>query len=112
MRMNSHIKKLHKQLMKTHQQLSRRLGKVADLQEAEAILLEMEEVNFRVIVAGRLLFQQTTTQINTRIDEVLAAGAEVDAAIKDLERINDVIKGVGKFLTLVDKALDAAKLVI
>lgn len=109
---NSEIKKLHKQLGKTHQQLSRRLAKTTDADEAEMILREMEEVNFRVMMAGRLLFKETTAAIDEQIERVLKAGAEIDSAIKALERIKDIVKGVGKFLTLVDKALDAAKLLI
>jgi len=109
---NSEIKKLHKQLMKTHRQLSRRLDQTSDADEAGRILREMEEVNFRVMMAGRLLFKETTAAIGAQIAKVLEAGAELDSAIKELERIKDIVKGVGRFLTLVDKALDAAKLLI
>ena len=58
--MNKEIKKLHQQLIKTHKELSLRLGKTSDIDEADAILREMEEVNFRVMMAGRLLFKETT----------------------------------------------------
>jgi hypothetical protein len=109
---NSEIKKLHKQLMKTHQQLSRRLGQTTDADEAGMLLREMEEVNFRVMMAGRLLFKETTAAIDAQVKKVLEAGAKIDSTIKELEQIKDIVKGVGKFLTLVDKALDAAKLLI
>jgi hypothetical protein len=112
MPVNSEIKKLHKQLMKTHQRLSRRLGQTTGADEAGLILREMEEVNFRGMMAGRLLFKETTAAIDAQIEKVLEAGAEIDTAIKEVEQIRDIVKGVGKFLTLVDKALDAAKLLI
>ncbi|MEZ6242340.1 MAG: hypothetical protein R3B57_04785 [Phycisphaerales bacterium] len=110
--MNPEIKKLHKSLIKTHQELSKRLGRTADPDEAEAILREMSEVNFRAMMAGQLLFKQTTIAVNEKIGAVLKASAAVDQSIRDLETIRDVVKGIGKFLTLVDKALDAAKLLI
>ena len=107
--MNSDIRKLHKSLGNTVQALSKRLGRTSDPEQAEAILREMEEVNFRVMMAGRLLFRQTTARIDQRINELVAANAEVNDTIKRIEKIRDLVKAVGKFLTNVDKVLDAVK---
>lgn len=107
--MNTQIKKLHRSLGKTVQELSERLGRTSDPDEAEAILREMEEVNFRVMMAGRLLFRMTTARIDQRIDDVVAASAQVDDTIKRIEKTKDLVKTVSKFLTTVDKVLDAIK---
>lgn len=108
--MNSETRKLHRQLISTHQNLADRLGKTTDPDEAEAILREMEEINFRVMMAGRILFKETTASIDNRIATVLEAGTDMDNAIKKIEKLKDLVKAVGKFLTIVDKALDAIKL--
>ena len=68
--MNTEIKKLHQQLIKTHKELSLHLGKTYDAGEADAILREMNEVNFRAMMAGRLIFKETTENIDKKIDAV------------------------------------------
>lgn len=107
--MNTQIQKLHSSLGETVQELSKRLGLTSDPEEAEAILREMEEVHFRVMMAGRLLFRQTTARIDQRIDDLVAASAEVDDEIKRIKKTKELVKAVGKFLTNVDKVLDAIK---
>jgi hypothetical protein len=107
--MNSEIKKLHDQLISMHQSLARRLGTTSDLDEAEAILREMEELNFRVMMAGRLLFKETTATIDDGIGSIIAASADVEKAIKSVARVKDLIKTVGQFLGVVDKTLDLIK---
>lgn len=106
---NANLKKLHTALGKTVQELSNRLGRTSDPEEAEAILREMEEVNFRVTMTGRLLFHKTTTRINQRIGDVVDASAQVKDSIKRIEKTKDVVKAVGNFLTTVDKILDGIK---
>lgn len=108
--MNSEILKLHQQLTELHRSLAKRLGKTTDANEAESILREMEEVNFRVMMAGRLLFKETTSAIDGRISTVIEAGTDLDRAIKEIEKVKGLVTAVGKFLSLVDKALDAIKL--
>ena len=107
--MNESVRDLHKRLGKTVAELSKRLGTVTTTEEAEAILREMEEVNFRVTVAGRLLFAETTASLNERIDRVLGAADDVDAEIESLEKVRDVVRAVGSYLGTVDKVLDALK---
>lgn len=50
-----------------------------------------------------------------RVDELLpwaiAAGSEPDQAVKEAETVKDLLKAVGKFLTLADKVIDAIKIV-
>jgi phosphoribosylanthranilate isomerase len=108
--MNSEIKKLHQQLIGIHQNLAERVGKTSDQNEAEAILREMDEVNHRLMIAGRLLFKESTEKIEKHIGLVIDASADLAQAIKDNAKVKDLIKKVGKFLGFVDKALDAIKL--
>ena len=61
-------------------------------------------------MAGRLLFKETTAKIENQIAKVLETGAELDKALAGIEKLKDLIKMVGQFLTLADKALDAIKL--
>jgi pentatricopeptide repeat protein len=108
--MNEEIKKLHGRLIANHRSLAKRLGKTKDHDEAEAILREMEELNFRVMMAGHLLFKETTEALDSQVAIIIDASADLDQAIKDIEKVKDLIKAIGKFLTLADKALDALKL--
>lgn len=108
--MNSDIRQLQQSLVTRHQSLSTLLGNTTNPTDAQAILLEMQEVNFRVMVSGSLLFKQTTAAMDTRIEGVLAASADLDAALKSLTRVNDIIRATSQFLGQVDKVLDAIKL--
>lgn len=109
--MNASIKGLHEELIRTHQALAERLGKVADQKDAEAVLTEMEEVNFRIMVAGRLLFKEISAAIETQIETVIDAAADVEKSIKQIAKLKDLLKAVARFLSIVDKVLDKVKLV-
>lgn len=109
--MNDGIRQLNQSLIAQHRALSKKLGKTTDMASAQAILLEMQEVNFRVMISGSLLFKQTTASIDTRIQGVIEAGDELEKSLKQLKQINDIIQATSKFLGLVDKVLDAIKLV-
>lgn len=109
--MNSEISRLHQQLIQFHRNLAMRLGQTGDQGDAEAILREMDEVNFRVMMVGRLAFKETTDAMNARIAGVITASNELDQAIKEVEKIADLLKAVGKFLAIADKVIDAIKIV-
>ena len=109
---NSQISELHKSIGLTGQSLSNRLGKTTDLGEAEDILREIEEVNFRTMMAGRLLFKRTTESLNKNIDDLIEANIKINEEIKTLEKTKDVIKTVGKFLGKVDSVLDKVKILV
>lgn len=108
--MNAEILKLQQQLIASNQALATLLGRTSDPDTAEAILREMEEINFRVMMAGRLAFKDTTASIDGAIETVLAASADLDQAIKSAQDVANFIKSVGKFLTAADKVLDKIKL--
>lgn len=108
---NTGIKALHDDLMTQHKALSDRLAVTTSADDAEAIVREMQEVNFRVMMSGSLLFKQTTAAIDTQLQSVIDASADLGKAIAQAEKIKDVIKATSRFLGLVDKVLDKIKLV-
>jgi hypothetical protein len=108
--MNSAIQQLHQQLIQSNLKLAKQLGRTSDPASADAILREMEEINFRVMMAGRLAFKETTAAIDQKIGVVIAASASLDLAIQNIQNLKNFIKAVGQFLTLVDKLLDTIKL--
>jgi hypothetical protein len=107
---NSETKQLHDTLIAQHQALSDRLSTVTSPDDADAIVREMQEINFRVMISGSLLFKQTTAQIDDTLQSVIAASADLKTAIAQADRIRDIIKATSKFLGLVDKVLDRIKL--
>ncbi len=108
--MNTETRKLHQALVAQLQSLSDLLGTTTDPNDAQALLGEMQELNFRVMKSGSLLFKQTSAAIDARIDGVLQASDDLNASLKTLTRINDIIRASSKFLGIVDKVLDAIKL--
>ncbi len=108
--MNTETRKLHQALVAQMQSLSDLLGTTTDPNDAQALLGEMQELNFRVMKSGSLLFKQTSAAIDARIDGVLQASDDLNASLKTLTRINDIVRATSKFLGTVDKVLDAIKL--
>ena len=107
---NVETRRLHQSLIAQVQALSARLGDTTDPAEAEALLGEIQQVNFRVMTAGSLLFKQTTAVIDARIADVVAASDDLQASLGQLKRINDLVRATTKFLGAVDKVLGAIKL--
>ncbi|KWS02339.1 hypothetical protein AZ78_5006 [Lysobacter capsici AZ78] len=109
-RINAGVKDLHKALIAQQQALVDRLNRVRSSDEADALVREMHEINFRVMTCGSLLFKQTSAQIDTQVESVIAATGDLESAIASATRIAAVIKAASKFLGLVDKVLDKIKL--
>ena len=108
--MNQDIKRLHQQLAQSHQVLLRRFAEANNDEDAETILWEIEEVNFRMVMTGRLLFKQTPTNFSKDIQSLIDAGADLDRAIQEARQIKDIVNAVGQMLTFVDTILDKLKL--
>lgn len=109
---NPDLLAVHRQLISLVDELERAIGRAKTAAEVNAILDEIAEVNARVTTLGRQLFTQQTSQIATRAQAVADGVAEVKAAIQELENVKSLVQGVTKFLSLVDKLIDVAKLVI
>lgn len=109
---NPDLKAVHTQLVAVANELEASIARARSAPEVNAILDELIEVNARVTSIGRQLFTQQTNQIKTKADAALAAVAEVKQVIKQLQGVKEFVQGVTKFLGVVDKAIDVAKLVI
>lgn len=108
---NTGVKGLHKALIAQQDALMERLGKVQSADEADALVREMHEINFRLMNCGSLLFKQTGAQIDTEVASVIASTSDLESAIATANKIAAVIKSVSKFLGAVDKVLGKIKLV-
>jgi hypothetical protein len=107
--MNQDLKKLHDALLAQHNGLYKRLDSAPDEAMMESILSEMRELRHRIDIAQGLLFRQSTAALKTSLEKVADADAALSEALESAETAADVLKGVGKFLAVVDKALDLAK---
>jgi flagellin-like hook-associated protein FlgL len=109
---NPDLKAVHTQLIAVANELEAAIGRAKTAAEVNAILDEIIEVNARVTTVGRQLFTQQTAQIRTRAEVVMAGVEEVKAEIKRLDGVKELVQNVTKFLGLVDRVVDMAKLVI
>ena len=107
--MNQDLQQLHDLLIAQHQTLSHKLDDVTDPDEAKAIVMEMQEILHRIDVVQGLLFRETTTALKNKLAKVDDADAELTEALQAAATAADVIKGISKFLTVVDQAIDLAK---
>ena len=110
--LNSDLEELHRSLIKRVAELSDAIGRAPDSDTVDALITEITEVNHRVTLVGNLLFTQQTKKISDQMKKVRDATEDVQQAIKKLEGITEVVKGVTAYLTLVDKVIDTAKLVM
>ena len=107
--MNEDLKNLHDTLIAQHQALYNQLDQTTDPDAARAIVTEMQEILHRIDIVQGLLFRETTTALKNSLAKVDEADTELTSALKSAENTTDIIKGVSKFLTVVDKAIDLAK---
>lgn len=108
---NSDLQSLQDTLVSTVASLNTALGAAPDANTAEAIIREMGEVNHRVNTVGSLLFTQESDKIATSVQAVTKATQSLQNSIKQISSITDFLNTITSFLTLVDKAIDTAKLV-
>lgn len=108
--LNKHLKDLQRALLKQQDVLLSRIYKAATPADADALMREMHEVNFRVMICGSLLFKHTTAELNNDLVAVTDATKQLEQAIKAAESIAAVIDATSKLLGLVDEVLDLVKL--
>jgi hypothetical protein len=107
--MNQELQQLHDSLIAQHQALLNKLDEAKDPDEGQTIITEMQEILHRIDVVQGLLFRETTTALKNSLQKLDEADADLTNALKNAETAADIVKGVSKFLTLVDKAIDLAK---
>jgi len=106
---NANLKALQDQLLAQHQALYEQLDTTNDPAMSNSILTEMQEILHRVSLVQGLLLIQTTTALQASLQKVSDADAALTDALKEAQTAADIVNGVTKFLTVVDKAIDLAK---
>jgi len=108
--MNSDLRDLQIILADRVRLLAKQLDDVTDEGEAKNILNEIREFNHRVSLVGSLLFREQSQALSEKVEIVRRAKSKVDRAIKDIADMEKMLEGVSKFLSLVDEAIDLAKM--
>ena len=109
---NPDLKAVHTALVELVADLNASIAQATTAAQVIAITDEIAEVNARVTSVGRQLLTQQTAAITRNAGAVAKAVPDVEAAIKKFDDLRAFIGGVTKFLAIVDKAIDVAKLVV
>jgi hypothetical protein len=108
--LNPDLQTLHDNLIATAAQLADSIGDAPDADTVNAIVTEISELNHRATLVGNLLFTLQSSKITSAVQKVKDATSDLNKNIQNISSATDVIKTVSAFLTLVDKAIDTAKL--
>lgn len=108
---NTDLEQMHKDLIALVNTLSRKQEKATTVAQVKAIGLEITEFNHRATLTGQLLFTAKSAKLSDALLKVTEGRAALDEALKSIEKLNSFIIGVTKFLRLVDKVIDTAKLI-
>jgi hypothetical protein len=109
---NPDLRAVHTSLVELVAKLNASIAHATTAAQVTAITDEIAEVNARVAAAGRQLLTQQTAAITKSAEAVAAAIPDVEAAIKKFDDLREFVGGITKFLAIVDKAIDVAKLVV
>jgi hypothetical protein len=107
--MNEELKNLHDSLISQHEALYEKLDVTPDDETMQAILTEMREIRHRIDIVQGLLFRETSASLKASMAKISDADNDLTDALKSAGTATAVVKGVSKFLTVVDKAIDLAK---
>jgi hypothetical protein len=108
---NSDLAALHKQLIALVDTLSREQEDAETIEAVKAIGREIAEVNHRVVMVGQVVFTEKTDKMMAAVQAVQDFKEDLDEAIESIQQLNTFIKTITRFLGLVDKVVDVAKLV-
>lgn len=109
--MNDTMKAIHGMLCAQHNALAKKLEDETDPAKAQAILTEMQEILHRINLIQRLLFIESSKNLDNMLDKITDASAALTEEIRKIGKVVDFVKGVSQFLSYVDKAIDLAKTV-
>jgi hypothetical protein len=109
---NPDLRAVHTELIAIARELDLAVGNAQTSAQVNAILDELLEVNSRVTAVGRQLFTQQSQRIRTASEAVLAATADAEKAVQQLDDVKTFVQGITKFLSLVDKLIDISKVVV
>lgn len=109
---NPDLNAVHTSLVELVASLNSSIAQATTAAQVVAITDEIAEVNARVGSVGRQLLTQQTAAITRSAQSVAKAIPDVQAAIKKFDDLRSFVGGVTRFLAVVDKAIDVAKLVV
>lgn len=107
---NPDLDKLHGQLIDLVDELTQQQERAQTVEAVKAIGREISEVNHRVTLVGQLVFKAQTARITAAVKRVNDGKKALNKAIKEIEKLNAFLNAVTRFLALVDKVIDTAKL--
>jgi len=108
---NTDLKDLYDSLNQLYNALIKSLDGISNNAEAQAVFNESGEVLHRIDLVQRLLFTKASGKISAAVAEVINANAKAVASLAEIAKITEAVKTVTQILTLVDKAIDLAKMV-
>jgi hypothetical protein len=106
---NPDLDSVHDALVDQVNALSEKLGDTSDPDLAQAIVTEMREVTHRVDIVQSLLFTAASNKIASRAADVKTASNDLTKSLDQITGVTSFVKDVTTFLTIVDKAIDLAK---
>ena len=109
---NPDLNAVHTALVELVASLNTSIAQATTAAQVVAITDEIAEVNARVTSVGRQLLTQQSAAITRNAQAVAKAIPDVEAAIKKFDDLRAFVGGVTKFLAIVDKAINIAKLVV
>ena len=107
---NSTIVALYNSLCTQQEALSAAIQKATDSKLADAIATENFEIMHRMVVTQNLLFQADSPALQESVKAVTDASPQLQTAIRNIQTVTDVVNDVSCYLTLVDEAIDLAKI--
>jgi hypothetical protein len=111
MSVNPDLDHLHDLLIAASEQLRRSLDHITDPDLADGVVTEMREILHRIDLVQSLLFTAASNHVASAVQKVDAANADLTASLETIGSLTTLVNTVTKFLTLVDTAIDLAKVV-
>ena len=108
---NPDLTTVHRRLTAMVDQLDAAIDAAPDAASVRKLTAQIAEVNARVTLVGRQLFARRTNALRDAAREVNDAIPRAERALRDVERLDELLSSVTSVLQLVDKAVGVAKAV-
>jgi cob(I)alamin adenosyltransferase len=106
---NPDLVELSKTLNELASELHQKKAATNDTAQYVALNNELFEVNHRITMVGGLIFAARADEIIEAAKRVEDSKSELAEAIEEIEKINQFITAISRFLGLVDSVIDLAK---
>ena len=100
------LRTLAGQLSEVREQLMAQITATTDPDEAKRLYALLLKVNYQEQTINSLLFSIGTAQATSHLGAIEQATTEIGDAIKDIERLSNVIGAVKNILGIVDGVID------